>query len=591
MNLFAELKRRNVWRAAVLYAASAWLLVQVVTAVVPYFHIPEWLVRWIIVAAAIGLPFWLAFAWFFEFTPEGLKRESEIDPADSIRQRTGRKLDFVIIGVMAVAIVLLLTDRFVLHKGVSVVAEPPEKSIAVLPFVDMSQGKDQEYFSDGIAEELLNLLARVPQLQVTARTSSFSFKGKDVAIPEIARTLHVAHVLEGSVRRSGNSVRITAQLINAGTGTHLWSQSWDRKLDDIFAIQDEIAADVVTQLKITLLGAGPRARTTDPEAYGFYLQAVQLGRLRTAEAYQQSDALFRKALAIDPRYAPAWAGLSGNAANRVNLGLQSALAGHAESRDAAMRALAIDEGYAPAHARLGLIAMYADNDLAAAARHFERALALDPVFPLGNSVLLLAALGRLDEALALSEILVRRDPVNVSALFNLGIYQRYAGRLDAAAATYRTVLSLVPGRGNAHAELGNVLLLKGDAQGALAEMEQETSTAWKMYGPPMAYHALGRRADSDAALATLIERYAKDSSYNIAYVHAFRGEADQTFAWLAKAVESGDAGSLADIVSENLFGKVLADPRWLPFLRSIGKAPEQVAKIEFKVNLPDAVKP
>ena len=180
----------------------------------------------------------------------------------------------------------------------------------MLPFVNMSRDKDQEYFSDGISEELLNLLAKIPQLQVTARTSSFSFKGKEIAIPEIARTLHVAHVLEGSVRKAGNSVRITAQLINAGTDTHLWSQTYDRKLDDIFAIQDEIAADVVKQLKVTLLGAAPKARTTDPEAYALYLQAVQLGRQGTAEAFKQSDALYRKVLAIDPRYAPAWDGLA-----------------------------------------------------------------------------------------------------------------------------------------------------------------------------------------------------------------------------------------------------------------------------------------
>src|SRR4026208_283956 len=177
----------------------------------------------------------------------------------------------------------------------------PEKSIAVLPFVDMSAGKDQEYFSDGISEELLNLLAKIPQLEVTARTSSFAFKGKETGIPEIARTLHVAHVLEGSVRKAGNSVRITAQLIKAGTDTHLWSQTYDRKLDDIFAIQDEIAADVVKQLKITLLGAAPKARTTDPEAYALYLQAVQLGRQFTAEKFQQSDARCPKGLARGPR--------------------------------------------------------------------------------------------------------------------------------------------------------------------------------------------------------------------------------------------------------------------------------------------------
>ncbi len=242
----------------------------------------------------------------------------------------------------------------------------------------MSPDKDQEYFADGIAEELLNLLAKVPELRVIARTSSFSFKGQNLNVPEIARRLSVAHVLEGSVRKSGNHVRVTAQLIDARSDKHLWSGTYDRPLDNIFAVQDEIAADVVSQLKVKLLGDVPKARTTDPEAYAFYLQAVQLGRLRTVEAYQQSDALYRQVLAIDPRYAPAWSGLSSNFANKVNLGLMSGREGNAKAREAAMQALAIDERYAPAHARLGLIAMYGDNDLAAAARHIERARALDP---------------------------------------------------------------------------------------------------------------------------------------------------------------------------------------------------------------------
>ena len=231
--------------------------------------------------------------------------------------------------------------------------------------------------------------------------------------------------------------------------------------------------------------------------------------------------------------------------------------------------------------------MYGDNDLAGAAQHFKRALALDPadLDVLRNSALLLRSLGRLDEALALDEAVVRRDPVNVTALSNLGYHQRMAGRLDEAIASFRTVLSLTPGRGGAHAQLGNALLLKGDAQGALAEIEQETSEIWKMIGLPMAYHALGRKADSDAALAALIAKYEKDAPYNIAYVYAFRGEADKAFEWLDKAVEYGDPG-LGEIVTENLFDKIHADPRWLPFLRKIGKAPEQLAKIEFKVTLP-----
>jgi tetratricopeptide (TPR) repeat protein len=231
--------------------------------------------------------------------------------------------------------------------------------------------------------------------------------------------------------------------------------------------------------------------------------------------------------------------------------------------------------------------MYGDSDLAGAAEHFKHALALDPadLNVLSNSAALLQSFGRLDEALALDEAIVRRDPVNVSALYNLGRYQRMAGRFDAAIASFRTVLSLAPGRGNAHAELGNALLLKGDAPGALAEIEQETDDGWKMIGLPMAYHALGRKADSDAALAALIAKYEKDSPYNIAYVYAYRGEADEAFEWLDKAVEYGDPG-IGDIVGENLFDKIHADPRWLPFLRKLGKAPEQLAKIEFKVTPP-----
>ena len=279
-NFFAELKRRNVIRAAILYLGAVWALAQGISQLGPSLGAPEWATRWFLVAAGIGFPFWIAFAWFYEFTPEGLKRESEIDPSDSIKRRTGRKLDFAIIGVLAVAVVLLLTDRFVLRHGVNETAALPitEKTIAVLPFVNMSEEKANEYFSDGISEELLNLLTKMPQLQVAARTSSFSFKGKQIEIPEIARQLHVANVLEGSVRKSGDQLRITAQLIRAAEGYHLWSQTYDRKLDDIFKIQDEIAGEVVKQLKVTLLGAAPTVRQTDPKAYALYLQAVQLGR-------------------------------------------------------------------------------------------------------------------------------------------------------------------------------------------------------------------------------------------------------------------------------------------------------------------------
>ncbi len=589
--LFAELKRRNVLRAGALYVAAVWALAQGLAQLLPLFGDFDWVVRWLVIAGLIGLPFCIAFAWFYEFTPQGLKRESQVDPADSVAHRTSRKLDYAIIGALAIAVVLLLTDRVALWHDGNEKAVVPERSIAVLPFADMSPGKDQEYFSDGISEELLNLLARIPELEVTARTSSFSFKGKDIAIPAIAKQLHVAHVLEGSVRKAGNTVRITAQLIDAATDTPLWSQTYDRTLDDIFAIQDEIAADVVKQLKLTLLGAPPKTRSTDPEGYALYLQAVQLGRQHTADAYQQSDALYRQALAIDPRYAPAWDGLARNLINESGIGLLSAKQGVTDARAAAIKALAIDPDYAPAHARLGWIAAIGDNDLAAAAQHYQRALALDPtdLGVLGSSATLLRSLGRLNQRLALDQAVVRRDPVNVTALANLGAAQLWAGRFDEAIASLGTALSLSPERAAAHYAIGVALLLKGDAKAALAQMEREPNTAWRMIGLALAYHALERKSEADAALAALIAKFGKDWPYNIAYVYAFRGEANESFTWLAKAVELGDPG-LGEVATERLFDHIHADPRWLAFLHTIGRAPEQLAKIEFNVSLPEAAK-
>jgi TolB-like protein/class 3 adenylate cyclase/Flp pilus assembly protein TadD len=459
----------------------------------------------------------------------------------------------------------------------------PENSVAVLPFVNMSEEKANEFFSDGISEELLNLLSKIPQLKVAARTSSFSFKGKGVEIPEIARQLHVANVLEGSVRKSGDQLRITAQLIRAAEGYHLWSETYDRKMDDIFKIQDEIAGQVVKELKVKLLGAAPKVRTTDPKAYALFLQARGLGRQFNPEAFTKSDALYRQVLEIDPRYAPALSELARNFNNEATIGMLSTQEGYTRAREAAAKALAIDPDYAPANARLGTLAMYG-NDLAGAARHYQRALTLDPtdLDVLRNAATFLLDLGRRDDALALKEAVARRDPVNVLALFDLGYYERMTGRFDVAIASLRTVLSLSPGNGGAHCQLGVALLLKADVTAALTEIEQEKSEVWRMLGLPMAYCALGRRADADAALNALIAKYEKDWSYQIAYVYAFCGDADKAFEWLDKAVTYQDPG-LSEIVPENLFDKIHSDPRWLPFLRKIGRAPDQLAKIEFKV--------
>jgi TolB-like protein/Flp pilus assembly protein TadD len=608
-SLFVELRRRNVFKAGAAYLALGWVVVQITATLVPALNLPLSLVPIVTWIGVVGFPFVIMFSWIYELTPEGLRRESEVDRSASITHITSRRLDYIIISLLVLAIGLFAFVNFGLRRvepaAASREAQTPavpsastpsaasaapaasDNSIAVLPFVNMSSDKEQEYFSDGISEELLNLLAKVRTLHVAARTSSFSFKGKEVPIPEIAKTLYVAHVLEGSVRKSGAQVRITAQLIRAADGYHLWSQTYDRKLDDIFAIQDEIAADVVKQLKVTLLGAAPTVRQTDPKAFALYLQARQLGYQRTADALKQSDALLRQTLAIDPRYAPAWDQLADNGIREIQIGVLSNEEGYPQAREAAEQALAIDPDYAPAQAHLGRIVNDL-GDLAGAAQHLERALALDPsdLVVLRYSASLLDSLGRLQQVIVIDEYVVARDPVNVTGLYNLGLGYRRAGRNDEAIARLRTALSLSPGFGAAHYVLGTALLLKGDAAGALAEMEQETSENWRMIGLPMAYHALGRKAESDTALAALITKWQKESPFNIAYVYAFRGDADKAFEWLDKAVQYADPG-LSEIRLENLLDRIHEDPRWLPYLRKVGYAPEQLEKIEFKVTLPE----
>ena len=499
---------------------------------------------------------------------------------------------------MGIAAVVIAVAGFVLLQGRGeqapspeppvTASAPPEKSIAVLPFSDLSPQKDQEYFSDGISEELLTMLARVRELKVTARTSSFSFKGKDIEVPEIGRQLGVSYVLEGSVRMSGDRVRITAQLIQTADGFQVWSQNWDRTLDDIFAIQDEIAGEVVRELKVTLLGGAPKARATDPKAYALHLQAVQLSRKRSAEGYAQSDSLYHLALAIDSTYAPSWVNLATNLVNEVFIGVSSAEDGFPRAREAANKALAIDPGSADAHGALGSIAV-ADGNLAEGAAHFERALELDPASPsvLGNSSMVLKSLGRIDEAVALDEETVRRDPVNTNWLFNLAAAKHWAGQNDESIALFRTVLRLSPNFSGARLILGEALLEKGDAEAALAEFEQEPYELFRLIGLPLAYHDLGREAEFQKALDELIAKVGPLSPYDVASVFAYCGDADRAFEWLDKSVAANDGGSLVILV-DNLFDNVHTDPRWLPLLRQLGKAPDQVDKIVFKVRLPQS---
>jgi len=614
LSFFNELKRRNVFRVGAAYVVVAWLVIQVVETIFPAFGFDDGAVRIVTIIFGIGLVPTLIFAWAFELTPEGLKKESEVDRSQSITPHTGKKLDRMIMVVLALALGYFAFDKFVLNpqreaqqlasleeqkntevaqalqqgRTEGLVESYGDKSIAVLPFVDMSSDKDQEYMSDGIAEELLNLLAKIPELRVISRSSAFSFKGQNLEIPEIAKRLNVANILEGSVRKAGNKVRITAQLIDARSDTHLWSETYDRQLDDIFAIQDDIAATVVKQLKVTLLGAAPHVQETNSEAYALYLQARHLGRQYTPESLRQSNTLYQRALAIDTDYAAAWDGLANNYIGQANEGLLPADEAFNQARTAVANALAADPDYAPAHSHLGWISIIADNDLASAANHFRRALTLDPTNTdiIGNAGSLLFFLGRLDQAIAFNEYANARDPVDSIGRANLGYLFLVEGRWNEAIASYRSALQLSPDYLGAHYYIGVAQLLKGDLAAALVSMQQEKYEVNRLMGLAMVNHALGDAAASDAALSELIENYAQEWAYNIAFVLAYRNEVEKAFEWLEKSVTYNDTG-LADIVRQPLFNNLSDDPRWLPFLESIGKSPAQLDAIKFEVTLPE----
>lgn len=575
-----QLKERKLAQWALAYVAGAWAVLQGLDLVAGAFGWPRAVNQIAIVVLAIGLLGALVVAWYHG--ENGAQRVSRME----IGLLAG-VLALVGVGVAFVAPSPAKQKAEQQQERAAAPAVVEQGSIAVLPFENLSSDKQQEYFAAGVSEDVLDLLSTVPALRVAARTSAFAFKDRAVSVDSVARVLRVANVLEGSVQKAGEDVRVSVRLVRASDGSQVWAQSWTRPLTDVFAIQDEIARDVTRQLKVKLLGAAPQAQATDPEAYALYLRARELARQGAPAAVRRADSLYREVLAIDPRYAPAWVNLGTNLSNEAGGGLMPSAEGFQQAREAVEHALSIDSIYAPAYALLGTLAMKQQRDMAGAARDYARALALEPtnLVVLGNSANLLMSLGRVREAIAVYEYVAARDPVNAAALYNLGGDYAAAGRLEEATAQYRTALSLSPGRGAAHYALAIVLLRKGEATAALREMEQEPVEPYRMIGLPMIYHALGRKAESDAALTELIRKYPKDAPYNIAYVYAYRGEADSAFAWLEKAVEYGDSG-LSGIATEPLFDHIHSDPRWLPFLRKIGKAPEQLEKIPFRVRLP-----
>ncbi|MGI9199637.1 MAG: tetratricopeptide repeat protein [Woeseiaceae bacterium] len=474
-----------------------------------------------------------------------------------------------------------------LERGTDELAATGELTIAVLPFVDMSEAGDQEYFSDGISEELLNLLTRSPGLQVISRTSAFSYKNKDISIPVVARELGATHVLEGSVRMSDTTIRITAQLIDAHRDTHIWSETYDRKRDDIFLVQDEIAAQVVKQLEIELLEAAPSVNATNSEAYDLVLQARYLHRQSTPEALTKAIELFNRAVEVDPEYASAWAGLALEYMSQADQALLPFEESYVLAREAANRALSLDPENVAAHRGLGWIARNYDGDYATAARHYERALAMEPsnIDSVSTAAFMAMSLGRIDQAVELAEFMITRDPVSAMGNTELGLFYLYAGRLDDAIASFRTALTLSPDYIGAHYQIGLALLLKDEPQAALLEFAKEPDNIWQFIGMAMAHHAVGDTSAADATQQVIIEDYADVAAFNIAYVVAYRNEADQAFSWLERAVEMNDPG-LTELIIHPFLANLHSDERWPAFLTDLSLAPEQLDAIAFDAVIP-----
>jgi TolB-like protein len=463
----------------------------------------------------------------------------------------------------------LALNRFVLSKR-----SPPastailDKSIAVLPFVDMSEKHDQEYFSDGLSEELIDRLSHSNDLRVISRTSSFYFKGKQATVGEIASTLQVNHVLEGSVRKAGDALRITAQLIRASDGSHVWSQTYERTLSDIFKVQDEIAGTVAAAMKVAL--NEPRRVATAPantEAYNLLLQGNYFLDRNTRPDTEKAVAYYQEAIALNPDYAPAWARLAAANANQAASGWILISEGVARARNALQRAVRIDPNFPDAHRQLGQLYRDFDWDWGAAQAEFARALDLDPSNAkagLGMAMLRLYR-GQFDEWIDLSRQQIARDPLDTGLLGLLAWMLFDAGRLEESVATGRKLLELNPSGASTRAILAFALLAMGQYAEALDASLKEPDEAWRLSVLPIVYWAMGRRAESDQTLHQLEEKYAAGSAYNIAEMYAYRGEADAAFRWLDRAYQQHDPGMAMSRI-DPLLRNLHRDPRYQALL-------------------------
>ena len=600
-NFFAELKRRNVYKVAVAYAVVAWLLVQAASILFPTFEAPPWVMKVFVAVIVLGFPIALVFSWAFEITPEGIKREEDVAPNESITHHTGRKIVGIttVVAVLAAGLFvfqLLRPHLTSMNVASATVNALPEKSVAVLAFANLSDDKGSEYFSDGISEELLTVLQKIPGLRVAARTSAFSFKGKNATAQEIGQKLGVAHLVEGSVRKAGETVRIAARLTKTTSGDEIWSENYTRNLKDVFAVETELAETIVGQLRGQLTDAGEskdkaviqaqvqmaeKGGTKNVEAHQSYLQGRFFINRHSEKETDQARAAFERAVQLDPKFALAWAGLAQTHVwdcNYATEGGQKGFNDHlAAARDAVGRALALEPDLPDALYPKATIETNFDYDWKGAAETLRKALALTPQDPAllmwaGN---LAAARGEKTESLEFNRRAVALDPVNAQAREFLASALSVTGKQEEARAEYARAIELNPSAPNSHAGVGLTYLLEGKFEEAAVAAQKDAADWARLLIVSCARWSQKRIPESDAALSELIANTSETGAYQIAEVYGYRNDKDHAFEWLERARRQRDAG-LPGLRTDTLLRNLHDDPRWDAFLRTMGLADDQL---------------
>ena len=596
-NFFAELKRRNVYKVAVAYAVVAWLLIQAASIFLPAFDAPPWVMKIFIIVIIFGFPVALTFSWAFEITPEGIKLESEIEPTKSIARRTGRKIVAVTIALAVVAAGLfvyqLVRPRSTITPRQDASAArteaatvTPNKSIAVLPFNNLSRDPDNAYFCEGVQDEILTRLAKVADLKVISRTSTQHFKSAPDNLPQIAKQLGVAHILEGSVQKANDHVRVNVQLINALTDVHLWADTYDRKLTDIFAVESEIAKTIAETLQARLTGSEKssiaKTPTVNPEAYELYLKGRFFWNKRTGADLRKSIEYFNQAIAKDPNFALAYVGLADSYLLLQPYGAASPSESFPQAGAAARKALELDDTLAEAHTSLGQFLLFYDLDFAGSTREFGRALALDPNYATahhwyGGGPLL--ALGQFDRAITEGKRAVELDPLSLINNADLGWIYFDARRYNEAEGQARKTLEMDSRFYLAHYYLGEVLQFKGQLTEAIAEYKKAAELNDDPFVLALLGQAHAKLGQRDEALKTLgqlqqlaTRRYV--TSYSFALVHIALGEKDKAIDWLERAYRDRAGPDIALIKVDPFFDDLRGDPRFEALLQKTLRGPK-----------------